>query len=534
MDNTSHSTPTIYSGNVTDNNATVYSGSNASERNALANEKLFDGKYKIISQISSESSQANVYLAEFIEDCSQVVVKAYNASFQPDYAMLEKFRKLDSPYLAKLLNYGICQGKYYEVYKYYKNGTVLKKNGERLFSQEFVEKVAIVSLNEAIHTLHEIGIVHADVKPENILIGDDEQSLVLSDYGISVQLDRDGCAYKEIQGTLAYAPRAEQHFNKIKIDKSWDFGSLGLVLIALICGRGIFEGMNNDEIFREWEKGIEIPSVITGRLKTLITGLVEPDPGKRFGYDEVVRWCEGDIVKNGFKRKIATTRSVQPLIVAIVDGKVITVNSPEEFAKEILKNWDASRVRIFENPTSKTIIKNFLRQFDDSCYESIKKHLDYIDKDNSLFCVAYTLFPLKDIYYKGKYLGNLENLFSCENIAVNADELMAFVKSDLLGFYLEVNEYPGEVMDSVNAMVDLAGNDGQFLYYLLMYSFSKEKVLKIEDYSIYNIDELSSAVIQLGVEKFLVDEYQPQFYAWLYCMGYGREVDMMRRRDNNE
>ena len=219
MDNTSNVTPTVFGGNINNSNATVYSGSNEAGRYDLLIGQLFDGKYKIVSKISGNTSQANVYLAENAEDGMQVVVKVYDASFQPDYEMLEKFKKIDSPYLAKLLNYGSCQGQFYEIYKYYKNGNILDKMRGNPLSSEFVEKVAIVSLNEALNTLHEIGIVHADVKPENILIGDDEQSLVLSDYGISVQLGNDGNAFKEIQGTLAYAPRAEQHFNKVKIDK---------------------------------------------------------------------------------------------------------------------------------------------------------------------------------------------------------------------------------------------------------------------------------------------------------------------------
>ena len=270
MDNT----PTVYGGNTNDNNATVYSGSNKTEKSNLSNNQLFDDKYRIISKISSDSSQSTVYLSENIENGIQVVLKVYNKDFQPNYDMLEKFKKIDSPYLAKLLSYGNCKGEYYEIYKYYKNGNIMKKAKDNALSLEFIEKVAITSLNEALHTLHDMGIVHADVKPENILVSDDEQSLVLSDYGISVQIGHDGCAYKEIQGTLAYAPRAEQHFNKVKIDKSWDYGSLGLVLIALICGQGIFEEMNDEEILREWEKGIEIPSVITGRFKSLILGIV--------------------------------------------------------------------------------------------------------------------------------------------------------------------------------------------------------------------------------------------------------------------
>lgn len=528
------SNATVYGGNCGDSNATVYSSSGDVKKSVLENEQIFDGRYKIISNISGESSQAMVYLTENTEDGSHVVVKIYNTDFKPDYGMLEKFKKIDSPYLAKLLNFGSCQGKHYEVYKYYKNGNVLQKAKKEQLSAEFIENVAIVSMNEALHTLHNMGIVHADVKPENILIGDDEQSLVLGDYGISVQLDSDGCAYRELQGTLAYAPRAEQHFNKIKIEKAWDFGSMGLVLITLICGRGLFDGMNNDEIFREWERGIEIPSVITGRLKSLILGLIEQDSDKRFGYNEVVRWCEGDIVKTGFSKKVNIVKNIQPLIVAIVDGKVITVNTPGDFAREILKNWNAARDRIFDNPSSKSIIENFLRQFDGTYYDSVKSHLDYIDKDKTLFCTAYTILPHKDIYYKGKYLGRLDSLFSAENISENAEELLTFVKSDLLEFYLEVNEYPDDVMDSIKALIRLAGNDGQFLYYLLMYSFAKEKVLMIDEFEVSSIEALSDAVIGLGIEKVLDEKYRPQLYAWLYCMGYGNEVNMMRRRDNNE
>lgn len=534
MENTPHSTPTVFGGAVNDSSGTIYSGNRPIDCNNLLVGQVIDNKYKIISTISNRSSQANVYLSENTEDGKQVVLKIYPSSFQPDFDMLDKFKKLDSPYLAKLLNFGSYQDNHYEVYQYYKNGNVLTKVAQSPFSMEFVEKVAVVSLNEALHSLHEIGIVHADVKPENILIGDDEESLVLSDYGISVQLEKDGCAFKEIQGTLAYAPRAEQHFNKIKLDKSWDYGSLGLVLITLICGRGIFEGMDNDEIFREWEKGVELPGIITGRLKSLISGLIEHDSDKRFGYHEVTKWCQGEIIQSEYKKRVSYTKSVQPLIVAIVDGKVITVDSPKEFAREILKNWAAARARIFENTTVKSMLKNFLRQFDGSYYESIQKYLDDVDKDYTLFCVAYTLFPSKDIYYKGKYLGKLESLFSSENISSNSDELMSFVKSELLEFYLEVNEYPRDVMKSIKALVDLAGNDGHFLYYLLMYSFSQEKILKIEDCVISDIDELSDVVLKIGIEKVLSNEYQSQLYAWLYCMGYGQEVDMMRKRDDNE
>lgn len=528
-------TPTVLGGKVSDINATMYSGGTDTKRNEKAAGSLFDGKYKIISRIGGNSSQANVYLAEATDSQILVAIKVYSQSFVPDYDMLEKFKKIASPHLAKLLGYGKFEGEFYEVYKYYKNGNILDKLCDRPLDDEYIEKVAVPSLSDALNTLHENGIVHADVKPENILVGDDEQSLVLSDYGISAMLDRDGFAYKEIQGTLAYAPRADQHFGEIKLSTAWDFGALGLVLITLVCGRGLFEGMNNDEIFKEWEKGIEIPSAITGRLRSLISGLIEQDEEKRFGYAEVERWCEGDIVNTSFKRHaFVEKKDVQPLIVAIVDGKVISVNSPEEFAREVLKNWEAARVRVFESQSAYSIIKKFLMQFDGNYFESIKKYLGDNDKDKALFCVAYKLFPQKEIYYKGRRLGMLDNLFSDENISENASALLDFVQSDLLGFYLDVNEYERNVMDSIKVLLDIANGDGNLLYYLLMFSFAKEKILHIGDFLVKSIDDLSGAVVQLGVQEVLSEKYRNELYAWLYCMGYGHEVEMMRKRDVNE
>ena len=60
------------------------------------------------------------------------------------------------------------------------------------------------------------------------------------------------------------------------------------------------------------------------------------------------------------------------------------------------------------------------------------------------------------------------------------------------------------------------------------------------NYKTTTVDDLNKRIADLvepisNVEIIVKNiEYQPQLYAWLYCMGYGQEVDMMRKRDDDE
>ena len=157
-ENDINTTPTVFGGNIDSDRTVLSSTVKVEPSHTIAVNEIIDSRFHVLSVI------------------------LYNEHFQPDYAKLEVFKNSNSPYLAEIISYGIHKERFYEAYRYYKNGNVLKRIKETPYSEEFVEKIAIPSINEALHFLHEQGIVHADVKPENILISDDGQALILSDY----------------------------------------------------------------------------------------------------------------------------------------------------------------------------------------------------------------------------------------------------------------------------------------------------------------------------------------------------------------
>ena len=149
-----------------------YSDQNSEQRLSIASDRRFDF-YKVrlfgVSQF----------------------VKRPSESFEDDFVTLESLRKeyiigiqLNHPAIVRYINY---DGR--SLYEEFIEGDNLKdlidKRDERLFNRDFVRGIAI-QIFEALDYMHEIGIVHLDLKPENIMI---------TRFGERVKIVDFGCAY---------------------------------------------------------------------------------------------------------------------------------------------------------------------------------------------------------------------------------------------------------------------------------------------------------------------------------------------------
>jgi serine/threonine-protein kinase len=108
-----------------------------------------------------------------------------------------------------------------------------------------------LQLCEAIGYLHRNGVVHLDIKPENILV-DRAGNLVLSDFGISISREgnRDLTApLRDPTGTLLYAP--PEMIRGECCDGRSDLFSLGQVLYRCLSGKGYFEGSDKIRVWGE-------------------------------------------------------------------------------------------------------------------------------------------------------------------------------------------------------------------------------------------------------------------------------------------
>ncbi|GJP33190.1 hypothetical protein CLOM_g17749 [Closterium sp. NIES-68] len=151
--------------------------------------------------------------------------------------------------------------------------------------------VVMVRVVEALLYCHSQGIVHRDVKPENILVMDreDDTCVKLIDFGVAARF-QNGSPLTEFVGTPYYiAPEVLAG----SYGPEADIWSAGVVLYTLLCGAPPFFADTNEEIFdaikgnpvkfksARWKK-------VGSGAKDLLKGMLEKDPEKRLSAVDVL------------------------------------------------------------------------------------------------------------------------------------------------------------------------------------------------------------------------------------------------------
>ncbi|HLY26673.1 MAG TPA: FHA domain-containing serine/threonine-protein kinase [Aggregatilineales bacterium] len=155
---------------------------------------------------------------------------------------------LDHPHIIKVFEVAFREGRLFLVMEYIEGGTLRQRLNEHLRERKFLDLREIVSITrqvaQALHYAHEHGIIHRDVKPDNVLLKAVENpatqisgtGAVLTDFGLAKRVDVVGpiTASGELLGTLTYM--APEQFRGGVIDQRCDVYSLGVMLYELVAG----------------------------------------------------------------------------------------------------------------------------------------------------------------------------------------------------------------------------------------------------------------------------------------------------------
>src|SRR3954451_1752637 len=206
------------------------------------------GRYRLDAQIGS-GGMSTVYRA-FDTTLERVVaVKLMHREIASDSDQLERFRRearavaqFSHAHIVGVIDAGEDDGRPYIVFEYVE-GETLKDRIRRCGRLPVDEALAYaIEITRALGAAHTRGIVHRDIKPQNVLI-DEEGMAKVTDFGIARSLDEEGLtADGRVLGTTDYVS-PEQALGHAVNGQS-DIYALGIVLFEMLTGDVPFHGEN--------------------------------------------------------------------------------------------------------------------------------------------------------------------------------------------------------------------------------------------------------------------------------------------------
>lgn len=279
----------------------------------IGENKVFDGRYKLLRPLSTDGATADVWLAidlntidtEYDEEDSSmhnkedgtgmlVAIKIYRPKNALDIEGEQRFRdeykivyECRHENLLQPTSFAIYNGIPYLVLPYCKNGSSEQLIGKKQTEEEVWKFILDVSSGLAKLHSNQPQIIHQDIKPANILI-DNNGNFAITDFGISSKTSGTHSSYYDDQNSGTFAYMAPERFedNPIPTVES-DIWAFGATLCEILTGKVPFgeEGGKS-------QKDDSLMPALSGlptSVKNLIHACLRKDPKKRPTANQLVQ-----------------------------------------------------------------------------------------------------------------------------------------------------------------------------------------------------------------------------------------------------
>ena len=248
-------------------------------------------KYEVIQKIG-EGGMATVYRGRHLTLGRDVAIKVLHPHLSASERNRQRFARearaiehLEHDNILKIFDYsGVDAENCYIVTEFVDGVTLQELLNERTRFPSEITALIGIKLAQALHYAHELGIIHRDLKLENVMLRRDGE-LKLMDFGIARFLDEVNLT---ITGALVGSPAymsPEQAMEKV-LDSRSDLFSLGTLLYHLVTGHLPFSGANPSIVLRNVIEsnrlGVqELAPDISATMADLIEQLMQTEPGDR-------------------------------------------------------------------------------------------------------------------------------------------------------------------------------------------------------------------------------------------------------------
>nr|WP_241742299.1 Stk1 family PASTA domain-containing Ser/Thr kinase [Microbacterium yannicii] len=251
--------------------------------------RLVDGRYRVRARIA-RGGMATVYVATDLRLERRIALKVMHGHLSDDTVFQSRFiqearaaARLADPNVVNVFDQGQDGDMAYLVMEYLP-GITLR---ELLREQRRLTVPQAVSILDAVLSglaaAHKAGIVHRDVKPENVLLAEDGR-IKIGDFGLARATTANTASGAQLLGTIAYL--APELVTRGTADARSDIYAIGIMLYEMLTGEQPYKGEQPMQIaFQHATDSVPRPSVknpgVPEQLDELVLWATEKSPDER-------------------------------------------------------------------------------------------------------------------------------------------------------------------------------------------------------------------------------------------------------------
>ncbi|WP_269961590.1 MULTISPECIES: Stk1 family PASTA domain-containing Ser/Thr kinase [Corynebacterium] len=251
---------------------------------------VLEGRYRIDHPIA-RGGMSTVYRCVDLRLGRAVAAKVMDERYVADPVFARRFRRearamaqLSHPNLVGVYDFADHDDIMFLIMELITGGTLRELLAERGPMPPHAAAAVMVPMLTGLAAAHDRGLIHRDIKPDNVLINSDH-AVKLADFGLVRSTTSPGRSTQQIIGTVGYL--SPEQVNGAEITPASDVYSAGVVLFELLTGTTPFPGGTDlERAYRRLDQPVPAPSELINGVPPvfddLVTDATSIDPAYRF------------------------------------------------------------------------------------------------------------------------------------------------------------------------------------------------------------------------------------------------------------